>query len=358
MRLQWAHRLSLSAIVPACLVAVVAAVFAVAGCTQQEDGFYLVGTEEQRLRLAELFDLVEETSDAKRRVALMEQISGHLVSAGYPERMRILLTSHVESQPRDPYNAYYLLLVARSYEEESPELARHYYDRLVTNYSDVSIRESSAHYIALQRLINMTVDSAERISYYRNLIDRFPDRIDAGKMHYYLAKTYEELGEWDAAYAAYKDFLKYPDTTIPGYPDAHDDIRTKVAFFDSSKDWTMDNLDDLVSAIKYALWRQDSRMLLRFRAEENFFAMSWEQQEDDFNSQNPFNLGIFMERSRVRYAEDIDVNSNAREAYLRTWGWSHRISTWYLYFRRVDFPANPEIHGDWEWAGIFFGEAL
>ncbi|MFW5786208.1 MAG: tetratricopeptide repeat protein [bacterium] len=353
-----AGRLSPSTAILFCLGTIVAAVLAVSGCAHQEDGFYLVGEEEQRQRLAALFDLLDEATDAKRRVALMEQISGHLVSAGYPERMRILLTSHVESQPRDPYNAYYLLLVAQSYEEDAPDLAQHYYDRLVTNYSDVSIRESSAHYMALRRLINMSVDSAARIDYYRNLIDRFPERIDVGKMQYYLAKTYEQLGEWDAAYAAYKDFLKYPDTAIPGYPDAHDDIRRKVAFFDSSKDWTMDNLDDLVSAIKYALWRQDSRMLLRLRAEENFFAMSWEQQADDFNSRSPFNLGIFLERSRVRYAEDIDVNSNAQEAYLRTWGWSHRISTWYLYFRRVDFPANPEIHGDWEWAGILFGEAI
>lgn len=328
------------------------------GCASQDEGFYLVGNEEQQEETAELFRLLEETEDPRRQVALIEHISSHLLAVGYPSRMRILLTSHVESHPRDPYNAYYLFLVAQSYEDTSPEMAQHYYARLVGNYSDVTVRDSSAHYLALSRLIDMTEEPAERISYYKRLIQEFPERVDRGKMHYYLARSYEELGEWDAAFASYKDFLEYPNTQIRGYPNAHEDIRQDVAFYESSKNWTMDNLDDLVSAIKYALWRQDPNMLLRFRGQQNFFAMSWEQEEMDFNSQDPFNLGIFAERSRVRYAREIDVNSNSREAYLRTWGWSHRIPTWYLYFRRIDFPADPEVHGDWEWAGIFFGEAM
>jgi len=41
---------------------------------------------------------------------------------------------------------------------------------------------------------------------------------------------------------------------------------------------------------------------------------------------------------------------------LRTWGWHQYLSTWYLYFRKIYFPADPEIHGRWEWAGIYYGE--
>ncbi|MCI6442425.1 MAG: tetratricopeptide repeat protein, partial [Spirochaetia bacterium] len=46
------------------------------------------------------------------------------------------------------------------------------------------------------------------------------------------------------------------------------------------------------------------------------------------------------------------------EAYLRTTGWSNYVNVWYLYFRKVNFPADPEIHGRWEWAGIYYGEKL
>ena len=65
-----------------------------------------------------------------------------------------------------------------------------------------------------------------------------------------------------------------------------------------------------------------------------------------------------MTGNRIRYSSELDGASNPNEAYLRTWGWSTYVSVWYLYFRKVDFPIDPEIHGRWEWAGIYFGEML
>ena len=29
-----------------------------------------------------------------------------------------------------------------------------------------------------------------------------------------------------------------------------------------------------------------------------------------------------------------------------------------VYFRKVNFPLDPDIHGNWEWAGIYMGEKL
>ena len=46
------------------------------------------------------------------------------------------------------------------------------------------------------------------------------------------------------------------------------------------------------------------------------------------------------------------------EAYLKTWGWSQYVSVWYLYFRKVNYPVDPDIHGNWEWAGIYLGERM
>jgi hypothetical protein len=62
-----------------------------------------------------------------------------------------------------------------------------------------------------------------------------------------------------------------------------------------------------------------------------------------------------MRGNRIRYADRLDASSNSTEAFLKTWGWS-QISTWYLYFRKIYFPSDPEIHGRWEWAGVYYGE--
>jgi tetratricopeptide (TPR) repeat protein len=329
----------------------------VAGCNG-DNGYYIVGTDKQQEELGRIFTLLENENEPRREMVLIEEIAGYLLQAGYPGRMRTFLSTFVERHPDHPYNAYFLFLVAKQYRDSSPEMAKHYYQRVVSNYADLAVNGTSVHYNALRELVRLTEDPSQRLRHYHELVDRFSQHLDLGATYYYMGKTHEQLGEWDEAYADYKNFLKYPDTEILGAPHAHEQIRKRVEFYDSSKDWTMDSLDRLVATIKNALWRQDPNLLLRYRAEENFFAMSWEQEETDFNSQGPFNLGIFLQRSRVRFAENIDINSNAREAYLRTWGWSHRIRTWYLYFRRVDFPADPDINGDWEWAGIFFGDAL
>jgi tetratricopeptide (TPR) repeat protein len=340
------------------LLLAIGLVLVVSACGPQDD-YFLVGNSEQKAQLADLFEVLESTEDHAKRVVLVEQIAGHLQQAGYPERMRVFLTREVESHSDSAFNAYLLLLTAESLRGESPEMARHYYARLLGNYPDVTVRGKSVHFAALRELVEQTDDPEARIRYYEELIDRFPGRIELGRTHYYVAKSYEELGEWDSAFQAYKAFLQYPGTSIAGFPDAHLEVAAAVNFYDSSKDWTMESLEELVLNIKDALYRKDVAKLLRYRAKENFFAMSWEQEEFDFNSQLTFNLGIFLARSpRIQYASSIGLNSNAREAFLRTWGWSYRINTWYLYFRRVDFPADPTIHGNWEWAGIFFGEAL
>ncbi|MFP4637116.1 MAG: tetratricopeptide repeat protein [Spirochaetaceae bacterium] len=334
-----------------------AATAALSGCRTQDE-YYVVGNEEQQKELQRLFALLEEETEAEREMVLIDEIAGYLVNAGHPGRMRTLLTTFVERNPNHPYNAYFLLLVAEQYRESSPQMARHYYDRVVSNYADLRVNGTSVHYKALRELVRLTDEPGDRLTYYHELVDRFSEHIDPGTTYYHMARTHEQLGEWDEAYEDYKNFLRHPDTEIRGVPQAREQVQQRVEFYDSSKDWTMESLDELVATIKTALRRQDADLLLRYRAGVNFFAMSWEQDQTDFNSQVPFDLGIFLQRSRVSFAEDIDINSNAREAYLRTWGWSHRIRTWYLYFRRVDFPADPEINGNWEWAGIFFGDAL
>jgi len=133
-------------------------------------------------------------------------------------------------------------------------------------------------------------------------------------------------------------------------------VMAGLAFHNSDKSWTMESLDDLVNTVKYAIRTQDVRLLNRYQA-ENFFLMNWSQETSDSFTHIPMTLGSFL-KSSIRYRQDLEEFSNDREAYLWTAGWTWKIPTWYLYFRRIDYPADPEINGRWEWAGIYFGERL
>jgi tetratricopeptide (TPR) repeat protein len=300
--------------------------------------------------------------NAETRFALMNRIAGNLLAEKQSSSLILFLTSSVEKHPDDPYNAYWLLMVAHTYlDENAPEIAEYYFARILENCPDMEIKGESIHLACLQNLIKITDLPELQIRYYSDLITRFASKIDLGYSYFMLARSYEQLGEWDLAIQTYTQFLSYGryDILIPGVPDAYEYAKRIVDYNTSSKDWTFDSLDDLVAAIKKAIDNYDYNALEKYRAKVNFFAMSWKQEASDNNAQADFSMRDFMIGSnRITYSSNLDSSSNPNEAYLRTSGWNQYVTVWYLYFRKVDFPADPDIHGRWEWAGIYYGDKV
>ena len=253
-------------------------------------------------------------------------------------------------------------MTAYIYLENNEEpVAEYYFDRILQNYNDLMVHGKSIHFLCLQHLIRISTNPSNRIKYFNQLINRFPSDVSTTELYVRLAVEYEKEGEWNEALKAYSLFLEQPDAAtiqISGIPDAYANARHLVDFNNSSKDWTFDSLDSLEKAVKSAISRYDWRALDNYRSKVNFFVMSWKQDETDKNAQGDFSMRNFMRGNRIRYSDKLDAASNPNEAYLRTWGWSQYVTVWYLYFRKVNFPVDPEIHGRWEWAGIYFGEKL
>jgi hypothetical protein len=341
------------------IAAIAGAILPLASCSSDR-GIFIAGSRSEKAELKELFTLLDRDKiDPIERFAAVRQISSILLREKEYGRLSILLTDLATERPDDPYAAWYLFATAYVYDlEGSSPIAALYYDRIVKNYPDLEVDSASLHYQCLKRLIDTVQAPERRIEYYKDLIARFPDRVDMGSVYFLLGKEYEKVGEWDLAVKTYAKFLPYFGSTIPGYPDAFQYARNVVDFYNSPKDWTYEDLGVLVDKVKAALGAGDPYRLRTYRAKVNFFAMSWHQDENDVNSQVLFDFTEFMSGGRIYYADTLDPSSGPRDAYLKTWGWSERISTWYLYFRKINFPADPEIHGRWEWAGIYFGEKM
>ncbi|TFH05481.1 MAG: tetratricopeptide repeat protein, partial [Spirochaetales bacterium] len=244
--------------------------------------------------------------------------------------------------------------------EGAGALAIHYFERVVQGYADVISKGISTRQRALTQLVDLAPDAERRARCYEILIDEYGDRMDRGLLYYRLGNTYEELGQWDAAIAAFRQFANHPESSIPGEPNAHRTITDRIKFYDSSKDWTVATAEDLRRVITWAIANKDSRTLLRYQSDVSFFTRSWEQDFEDPNATPMWDLGELLRNSRRIYVDpELAVDTEGDEAYLYTYNWGGlRIRTWYLYFRRVYFPADPEIHGTWEWAGIYLGERL
>jgi hypothetical protein len=322
------------------------------------EAYYITGTKSQRETLRDLFGLLEsEEQPGEEQFAVVQEIANEYARRGEYGRLINFLTIWTNQHPEDPYTAYYLLMTAYAYiQQEAHPVAELYFDLIVKNYPDLTVRGESIHFIALNQLITLARNQEQLVWYYEELISRFSEKIDPGISYFMLGQAYEEIGEWNGAIQAYTQFLPYYGTIIPGFPDAYTYAKQMVDFNNSPKDWTFESLNSLLRAIEVSLDGGNSFQLRQYRAKVNFFARSWGQEEDDTAGMAEFNLSDFMRGNRIRYAPELDAGSNANEAYLRTWGWSQYISTWYFYFRKIYFPPDPEIHGRWEWAGIYYGE--
>jgi tetratricopeptide (TPR) repeat protein len=335
------------------------------GSEKTADAYYIAGTGAERESLEDLFALLADESAAEggegsagaHQFALVREIANSYMRLGEYGRLINFLGERTDEYPGDPYNGYYRLMTAYAYiQQDALPVAAKFFELIVKNYPDLTVNGESIHLVCLNQLINLTDNPEQRVRYYQELISRFPEKIDMGTACFMLGQAYERIGEWNGAIEAYTRYLPYMGTIIPGFPSADNYAKHIVDFSNSPRDWTFENLNVLLSNIRTALDAGNSARLWQYRAKVNFFARSWGQEETDDAGMAEFNLSEFMRGNRIYYTDSLDAGSNANEAYLKTWGWSQYISTWYFYFRKVNFPADPEIHGRWEWAGVYYGE--
>ena len=325
------------------------------------DPYYVSGTKEEQSDLEEFFYLLAaEAERSQEQFTVVREIANTYVRQKEYGKLVNFLSSRIHQYPEDSYTPYYLFMMAYGYQQmEAYPVAAIYFDMIVKNYPDLTVQGRSIHMASLNQLIALVEDPQQRVWYYEELISRFLDQIDPGPSYFMLAQAYEGIGEWNNAIRAYTQYLSYIGSNVPGFPNADNYAKQIVDFNNSAKDWTFVSLNALVDAVKDALENGSSSRLWQYHAKVNFFTRTWENEDiadGGVAGHAVFNLSEFMRGNRIRYAENLDVSSTANEAYLRTSGWSQYISTWYLCFRKIHFPMDPEMHGRWEWAGIYYGE--
>lgn len=329
------------------------------GCTKNLNSYQL--SEEEILENYKSA-IKNQLLDPSQKFASINKIAQNLLAKENYHEVISLLTEWVEENPNDIYNSYWLLLTAHAYLSMHAEpIAEYYFDRILQTCPDLYVQGVSVHFRCLQNLIQISKTPTHKIKYFNELINRFPQNINTTELYLRLALEYEKDNQWEEALKVYSLFIQQSDATtiqIPGEPDAYKNARRLIDFNRSEKDWTFESLASLEKTIKKAIQNYDYRTLDRYKAKVNFFTMSWKQDEIDVDAQEDFTFSNWMNGNTIRFSPTLDESSTSNEAYLKTWGWSDYVSVWYFYFRKVDFPLDPEINGNWEWAGIYIGNKL
>ena len=340
------------------LISVAILLFSISACYSEWN--YLSLNIRERARFNKLYKQLGEETSYEKRFIIVRQILEFLTEKVTNGEINLFLTTYVEKNPDDPFNAYYLMVIARKFREDLAfPFAVDYYERILGNYHDLMYRGNSIHFLALRDLMDIVDDDEARILYYKDIITRFSSHINVSEIYYRLGNTYARIGEWDEAIQAYSNFLNSYDGSISADSYAREGIVEFLAYYNTNVNWTFESLDELVDRviadINSAKANGSGRLLRPNMSRVNFFTVSWEDRERTVDPEFIANLGVFLS-PRISISRTLDSASNQHEAYLRTTGWSYRIPTWYLYFRRVNFPADSEIHRNWEWAGIYLGE--
>lgn len=312
----------------------------------------------------ELEALLRESTDSSenRRYAIINKISAKWLADQKYDNLILYLTDHVERNADDKYNAYWLLMTAYAYIQLRQErVAEYYFERIINNYPDLKVKDQSVHFLCLERLIQISTNHENRIQYFNTLINRFPSNVSITEMYVRLAREYEQIGEWTKALKTYTLFLEQPDASsiqITDMRDIYNYARNLIDFNNSPKNWTFKTLDALASAVKEAIIRYQPRKLDEYRSKVNFFTVSWRQDDSIPTGSVDFSMRNYMHGNRITITDELIPGPSINEAYLKSKGWTLAVPTWYFYFRKVNYPANPEIHGTWEWAGIYIGEMM
>jgi tetratricopeptide (TPR) repeat protein len=329
--------------------------------------YFLENTGKRKDVLKELFTLLSNRGNSSDgNFLIIREITNqyHRLNDNY--RMINFLSGRVYDNPQDPYNSYYLLRIADCYlREESREIAALYFNLIVENYSDLMIRGESIHLACLKQLITLVDDPARDAVYYRHLIDVFPDKIDLAQAYFMLGQVEERNGNWTGAIEAYRNFMPFYGVIISGFPDAYAYAKQMIDFYNAEKyyntpsskfDRTYENLPRIISRIKSILDSGETRLLWNYRARVNFFARSWTLIGNEDEELSSFSISTLYTSGKIQYANELSEGSGSTDVYLRTWGWSKITPVWSFYFRKIYFPMDPDLHGRWEWAGIYYGE--
>ena len=319
---------------------------------------FLAGSRENKEQLRALFAFLDAPENSpETNFAIAREIAHNYFRNGEYGRLIHFLGGRTVMFPDDPFNSYYLLMIAYAHMRRgSTPIAARYFNLIVKNHPDLEVNGTSIHLTCLLQLIEMNDNPELQMWYYHELLSRFPDDIDRGIIWFRLAQIYESLGLWNDSIRAYATFLTQANRVVPGFPNAEAHARRIVAFSNSPRNWTFATLPELTAAVRGALETNNGARLRGMQAGVNFFTRSWGQ--GDIQSSQPFNIQNFLWGVRIRVADRFHERSNESEVFLRTWGWQQAVPVWYFHFRQIHFPADPAVHGRWEWAGIYYGESL
>lgn len=266
------------------------------------------------------------------------------------------LLSIALSTEDDAFRSYVYFFISDIYWKwNNTRLSVFYMTKVRETHYSLRYDENPIGYMIGLRIIKLEDYPYLRIRMYHVLLTQYSDLIDEFLLLYELSELYKQQYDIYAAIDVMKRMVNLAARNrITDDRVDINQIKSEINFFYSEKKWIYKDLNKLINNIKYAIDTRNKARLYSYLPLDGFSVR--------FFASNDFRWGI-RELSipnrwgrNIRFSSKFEEISNEDEVFLETTGWVFpQLSTWYFYFKRVNYPYDNNINGGWEWKGIYFG---
>ena len=240
---------------------------------------------------------------------------------------------------------------------DNKEIAVYYMTKIDENAYNIIYDDKPIGYLVALRIISYECNFKFQEKMYKLLLEKYPDKIDVIYTMNDFAKMYKKNLDIQNAINLMQQILvlakknKNVEETIN-----LSEIKQEVDFFYLKKDRIYKDIRVLIKGINKAIKSKNIRALKSYISRTGFDVIFF--QKSNQNRWNFDELSIETHFSdNIMFSDRFEDFSNENEIYLRTDNWDFpQMTTWYFYFKRVDYPYDEKIDGGWEWKGIFFGD--
>ncbi|HOJ63239.1 MAG TPA: hypothetical protein PLE45_02355 [Spirochaetota bacterium] len=272
--------------------------------------------------------------------------------------LKIFLGEYAEKEKNKRFKSYLYFLISNLYwEEDKKEASFFYIKKIDPDHYDLEYNSQSIGYTIALRVISMNVPFRDKEYMYNLLLKKYSDMIDIPYTAYELAKLYKTNLDIEKAI----ETLKYIINFVNNSKNVEDsvnisEIKREVDFYYMKKNWIYNDLEDLINNIKYAIITKNVTLLSNYVSKINFSCSIYNKSLMQQWGWNQLAIDRFW-NSNIVFSSKLEDISNENEAYLKTFNWGFpQLTTWYFYFKRVNYPYDKSIDRGWEWAGIIFGD--
>jgi len=256
------------------------------------------------------------------------------------------------------YKSYLSFVISEYYWQKGSKEAALYYMLCVDRdaYSIQYDFKPIGYYIA-KRVISCNTPYEIKEKMYDVLLTEYKDIIDVPYVLLELSDLYKENFDMNKAVIVMKKIISiYTSDSYEGESSINiSKINNEINFYYSKKDWIYQDLGVLIDNIKDAIMKKDKKLLYKYVSKSSFQVRVFQKLHQQ--SWSFYDIKIHKRwNNRIVFADQLEEFSSTTEAYLRSKNWNFPLlRTWYFYFKKVDYPYETDIHGGWEWAGIYFG---